>query len=101
MTRNEIIPEFNTYIEKCGGPSADYGWYVGITANTSQRLFNEHKVSKDTGAWIYRRADSASIARAVEKAYVDAGYKGGGGGGDNRSVYVYAYRITRYTSEDS
>ena len=100
MTKSEIITDFNRYIENHGGPTATYGWYVGITAKPAQRLVDEHKVNETTDAWIYRKANSASIARAVEKAYLDVGYKGGGGGGDNRSAYVYAYRITLFTSED-
>ena len=98
MTRNKIIEDFNGFIEKYGGRDAGYGWYVGITAHAQTRLFEEHKVTK-SDPWIYREADNDTIARNVEKAYLEAGYKGGSGGGDQDSRYVYAYRITDSTVE--
>jgi len=56
-------------------------------------------VNENSGTWAYEKADSAAIARKVEKAYHDAGYQGGPGGGDNSTVYVYAYVITSSTAE--
>jgi hypothetical protein len=66
-------------------------WYVGIAADPRDRLFNDHNVDEQNGFWIYEQATSASVARQVEKAYLDTGHDGGGGGGDEESTYVYAY----------
>ena len=97
MTSSRIIKDFNEYIKK--NRIANHRWYVGVTADPERRLFTDHKVKKEGGTWIHSPADSATIARAVEKAYLDAGYKGGGGGGDNRATTVYAYRIGPHTTE--
>lgn len=42
---------------------------------------------------------SSTVARAVEKHFLDKGMKGGGGGGDDNSDKVYAYKIANHTVE--
>ena len=86
----QIIADINAYMKQCGGYNAD--WYVGIAAKPTERLFNDHRVSEKDDQWIWRRADSHGVARAVEKAYIDAGCDGGPGGGDASTDCVYAYR---------
>lgn len=96
---SEIIRDFNAYIEDNSGKNAGYGWYVGVTADAKRRLFTDHNVRENGDCWIFATADTAKIAREVEKAYLDAGYKGGTGGGDNTARKVYAYRIEVHTVE--
>ncbi|MDD2699835.1 MAG: hypothetical protein PHH36_01225 [Sideroxydans sp.] len=96
-TKQQIIIDINAYMKKCGGTNA--GWYVGIATDAKQRLFNDHNVLEKNDSWIYRHAESSDAARAVEKAYLDAGYSGGPGGGDDGTDYVYACRKTRTTRE--
>ena len=97
MTYNKIITPINACKTKHGGQNSQ--WYVGITSDPVRRLFTEHKVKKEGGVWIYCKADSAAIARKVERDYLDIDCSGGSGGGDATSVYVYAYRITTTTNE--
>ncbi len=92
-TKDQAIQEINDYITRYGAGTTLRNWYVGITANPEHRLFTEHGVDKEKGVWIYRPTVSAATARAVEKAFLNAGAQGGGGGGDDTSVYVYAYKI--------
>ena len=73
--------------------------YIGITNNIRRRLFDEHKVSEETGTWIWDEAVNIEQARAVEKHFLGKGMKGGDGGGDETSVYVYCYKITSSTEE--
>lgn len=80
---------------KYGGLYRD--WYVGITSNPRQRLFNDHRVDEGYG-WIYAPADSNQIARFVEGYFLNLGCDGGSGGGDNSSTTVYAYKKTSYTN---
>jgi len=95
---NKIIAEIKTHIKECGGNYSD--WYVGITANKDQRLFVDHNVKENGGAWISYKASSSDLTRAVEKYFIDdCKTKGGPGGGDDNSVYVYAYKITNDTVE--
>jgi len=96
-TRQQIIADIDAHIKKQGGQYSS--WYVGITADIEERVYGEHKVPRE-GHWrIHREADSAAISRAVEKAFLDAGCKGGPGGGDDSAVWVYAYLITANTVE--
>ena len=78
-------------------------WYVGITANPDDRLFNDHNVNKDDkGDWIYRQAADVQVAREVERYFIEKHRtKGGPGGGDNHSRYVYAYRVSSHTKQEA
>ena len=94
----KIIADIKDYIIECGGSYSD--WYAGITGDIDQRLFVEHNVKKKGGAWIFFKASSSVIARKIEKYFIDnCKTKGGPGGGDDDSVNIYAYKITKYTVE--
>jgi len=99
-TYQSIINDINAAMREHG--EGRYGWYVGITNNLRQRLFDQHRVQErgGEGYWLWRKADSEAIARAVEKAYIEAGRRGGTGGGTNPKI-VYAYQITSTTVEDT
>ena len=43
--------------------------------------------------WIYRTANSKSVAEEIEKYYLDLGMKGNTGGGNDDSKIVYCYAI--------
>lgn len=90
-----IVNEFNDHIKKQGGQP--FHWYVGITEDVEERLFGGHRIPRKNHWFIYREADSAREARAVEKAFLDVGFDGGGGGGDNDARFVYAYLKTSIT----
>ena len=54
-------------------------WYVGITANPEDRLFNDHNVNKDDkGDWIYRQAADVQVAREVERYFIEKHLTKGG-----------------------
>lgn len=96
-TKDAIINAIKSLISKNGGSYSDY--YVGITDNPKERLFEHHKVSKN-GVYDYWEAMGAESARAVEKYCIDQlSADGGTGGGDDYSKYVYVYEKTSYTDE--
>ncbi|WP_304005261.1 MULTISPECIES: hypothetical protein [Desulfovibrio] len=92
-----IVAHIRDYIQKCGGWPSE--WYVGIATDARQRLFGDHNVAEHGGYWIYDQASSEAVARATEAALLRDGYRGGTGGG-REPRFVYAYKITNYTSED-
>ena len=96
-SKKEIIEEIESHITDRG--AGIRGWYVGIAAKPKERLFDDHSVDKEKDAWIYRTASSDSVARDIEKHFLDKGAKGGTGGGDEDSKSVYAYRINSRTRE--
>lgn len=95
MTSQSIIAEIDAYMQKFRYQNP--AWYVGIASDAVQRLFTDHAVDQQKGAWIYRHADTSTVARAVEMAYHTAGCDGGPGGGDADTVTVYAYLKTTTT----
>ena len=98
QTEAELIDEIEGHIENRGG--AFSSWYVGIAADARDRLFNDHSVEEEGDKWIFRKATSSSVARTVEKYFIEEkGTKGGPGGGDENSKFVYAYKSQRHTRE--
>lgn len=89
-SKQQIINEIAAHIADRGGSYSD--WYVGITENAKRRVFEEHGVEKDKDKYIWRTANSSSVARDVEKHFLNLGCDGGGGGGDDDAVIVYAYK---------
>lgn len=97
VSESQAIADIDAYIRKCGG--AYSAWYCGIASSPRNRLFSDHQVAENGGAWIYRDCGTDTVARRVEDRFLGAGCKGGGGGGDRGTRYVYAYKITPTTSE--
>jgi hypothetical protein len=96
-TIQQIMADINAHMQQSG--VGNNGWYVGIASSPRDRLFVDHRGDEKNGTWIYRTADSASDARAIEDAYHKAGCRGGPGGGDYTTRAVYAYVITSTTAE--
>lgn len=96
MTAQQIISEIANYMSKMGGIYKD--WYIGITSDGKQRLFNDHGVNEGIDSWIFAPADTNDIARSIEKYFLDQGCDGGTGGGDYTSKTVYAYRKNYHTN---
>src|SRR4030042_4013306 len=97
MAFRELINEMMSYINQF--TNQEYSdWYVGITSNPRKRLFQDHNVAENGGAWIYSPADSSEIARSVEN-YIINNYKTDGdiGGGEENAIYVYSFLKTMYT----
>lgn len=96
MTGQQITNDIADYMSKIGGMAKD--WYVGITSDGKQRLFNEHSVNENSDNWIFAPADTNVIARSVEKYFLDRGCDGGTGGGDYTSKTVYVYKKNSHTN---
>ncbi|KAF3978804.1 MAG: hypothetical protein HFP77_00015 [Methylococcales symbiont of Iophon sp. n. MRB-2018] len=88
-SKQEIITVIDTHMQKFNYKNSD--WYVGIASDPRDRLFNEHNVNENNGTWVYEQASSDSVAREIEKMYINTGHDGGDGGGNYKSVYIYAY----------
>ncbi len=89
-TKEQVMAYLNGKLQK--HPSTvNSQWYVGITSDVQVRLFNDHKLHEQNNEWAHSTAETADIARSVEKHFLDAGLDGGAGGGDNTSRTVYVY----------
>lgn len=94
---DRIINDITTHAQESGASKWNE-WYVGISADARDRLFNGHGVKEQGDWWIFRQAISSSEARAVESHFVNKfGADGGTGGGDDTADMVYAYRKAGHT----
>jgi hypothetical protein len=87
-TAKQAYNEIKTYIYNYSRLYAF--WYVGITSNPKNHLFNDHRVSERFDKWICVECINFESARNAEDALLRLGCDGGGGG-DETSSYVYAY----------
>lgn len=95
-TEAEVKDYIKDYMDKHGGnyPS----WYVGISEDPRDRLFNQHRVDEKNDAWVFSPALSADVARRVERYFVEILHTDGGpGGGDVDAKAVYAYKKKAHT----
>jgi predicted small metal-binding protein len=61
QSEQEIIHDIKEHIQKEGNRYST--WYVGISKDARDRLFNDHNVSKENAWWIYRQASSTQVVR--------------------------------------
>ena len=65
-------------------------WYIGITDDLERRKAEHDSAGDSTKYWQSWKADTETIARNVEKYFLDKGMKGGTGGGEH-PTYVYIF----------
>lgn len=97
ISEEQIKTEIKTYIAKGTGDLSD--WYVGVSKDPRDRLFNGHGVPEEGYGWIYRQAFSSGAARNVEDYFINVlGADGDVGGGDEDADCVYAYKKNAHTN---
>ena len=60
----QIKHDILSYTKEFGGDFFDY--YVGITENPEEALFETHKVDRENDPWLYRQTVSSIAARTVQ-----------------------------------
>ncbi len=88
MDYNTVIKRMQTYMSKFEGDYSD--WYVGITKNLDEGLFQLHKVEENS-IWISFGADTDEVAKKVESFFIKKKTDGNPTEleEDTRIVYVY------------
>jgi hypothetical protein len=87
---NITIMEILEFIYREGGDPKT--WYIGVTNDPRQRLFDEHQVDYQNDAWIYRIASSEGEALQVQAYFLEFGLAEGEEGWQRGACVVYAYR---------
>ncbi|MBD5367036.1 MAG: hypothetical protein HDR82_08565 [Bacteroides sp.] len=98
QTYDEIVKRIDEHLGKSGKRYYSE-FYIGISNNARERLFEQHHVDMNNSWWIYDTAQSTEVARDVEKHYLELGMRGGTGGGKENSNMVYCYVVTPTTTE--
>lgn len=87
--KKTIIAEISAHIKKQGGQMG--AWYVGTASRVKPRLLGEHNVPHSNHWFIWRKAESAEDAAAVEASFHELGCDGTERAKDNKARRVYAY----------
>jgi hypothetical protein len=92
LGREDAIKAITKFIQRRESKSISWdGWYVGITADPNERVYEVHKASRYDS--IIVAIESAEAARSVEKYFKeDMGTAGDLGGGMNPR-FVYAFKL--------
>ena len=94
MDYSTVIKRIETYMSKFDGDYSD--WYIGITKNLDENLFNLHKID-EKGKWIAFGADSEEVAKKVEKYFLDKKTTGNPKKLEDGERIVYVYKKTSKT----
>jgi hypothetical protein len=93
-----IIQEIEQYITNFGGHYPD--WYVGISSNPKNRLFQDHHVHVEDDLWIHKLANSLDDVKKIKDHFHNIRHADGPReGGNNTTLYIYAYKKTKNTRQ--
>lgn len=92
QSKTEIIIELENYLR-----GSDLSkWFIGITENVQQSLFEENSVSRRWDDWIIKTASSKKIATEIMEHFLGKGLKRCNDNNNINSIFIYAY--TRLTN---
>ncbi len=89
MDYHTVIKRIETYMSKFEGDYSD--WFVGITKNLDEGLFQLHKV-EETGIWISFGADTEEVAKKVERYFLDKKTDGNPKALEENTRIVFVYK---------
>ena len=95
--RNEITEEIKAHIRTQGGTCGD--WYVGVTSDIEQGLFDDHNVPSQNEWYICRQAFTPADAKGIQADLLGLGCDGGMKRRDDAAVFVFAYLKTPVTKQ--
>lgn len=90
-TEEEIKQKISSHMRKYGGSYLD--WYVGITSDPENRLFNDHRVNKSKNSWVFIQTDEET-AKNVGEYFVNYIGTDGKSNGAEHPNHVYIYKKT-------
>ena len=94
MDYNTVIKRIESYMSKFDGDYSD--WYVGITKDLDEKLFELHKVDEN-GKWIAFGADTEEVAKKIQKYFLDKKTDGNPTQLEEDARIVYAYKKNSMT----
>ena len=87
----QIKYEVLAYIKEFGGDFHD--WYVGISSDPKQTMFQKHSVHEDDDIWLYKQALTFTACRTIQKYFLEILKTDGEevieGNEDTDCVYLY------------
>ena len=95
MDYNTVIKRIETYMSKFEGDYTD--WYIGITKDLDERLFDVHKV-EENGIWISFGADTEEVVKKVEEYFLNKKTDGNPTPLEENVRIVYVYKKNAKTT---
>ena len=86
----QIIDSLDEFIRKNSYTYRD--WYVGLTANVEEHLFNEHQLSPETDVWIFEAIPDAREGARIREYFLNMGCVSGISDVTYQAQYIYLYR---------
>ncbi|MDW3094565.1 MAG: hypothetical protein R8G33_02710 [Gammaproteobacteria bacterium] len=65
----QIKYEILAYIKEFGGDFSD--WYVGVSADPKNEMFNQHHVDKEDDIWLYKQALTFKACKTVQEYFLE------------------------------
>ena len=95
MDYHTLIKRMEIYMSKFEGDYSD--WYIGITKDLDEGLFQIHKV-EETGNWISFGADTDEVAKKVERYFLNKKTDGNPKDLEENTRIVYVYKKNSNTT---
>jgi len=88
----QIKYEILAYIKEFGGDFNE--WYVGISPDPKNTMFEEHSVHKDDDIWLYKQALTFTACKTVQNYFLEILNTDGNAviDGDEDTDCVYLYK---------
>ena len=90
-SEEKIKQAIKNHMRKYGGSYLD--WYVGITSDPENQLFDEHKVNKSKNFWFFIQTDEET-AENIGRYFVNYLGTDGKSNGTEHPSHVYIYKKT-------
>jgi hypothetical protein len=92
----EVIDSIHSFILKNSYTYID--WYIGLTDNAEEMLFEEHKLNQVSDMWIFEEVPHESDAFRIRDFFLNMGCTGGLVNNRNKIRYIYAFRRSARTN---
>ena len=87
----QIKYEILAYIKEFGGEFSE--WYVGVSADPKNEMFDHHSVDKENDIWLYKQALTFKACNTIQQYFLEILNTDGkpitNGNEDTDCVYLY------------
>lgn len=94
---NNIITSIDGFIAKNGSYYSEF--YVGIASDPINRLTSGHGLDGTIPHIYTTKPIFSEMVREMEKHFLGKGCRGGAGGGDDKTTFLYVYKMTNRTRQ--
>jgi hypothetical protein len=90
QSQDQIISDVQKYVNHCGGQYPS--WFLGVTDNPKDKLFNEHCVDMKKDHWLFAFAMNPDSAKQILARFKELGAEVNDNALSPRARAVYAFK---------